>query len=252
LIKTLKDIKILGLAATAGALFLAAPLSSAHAENAFTAEQQKEIESLVKKYIAENPELILQSVKQYQEDQERKQMQSAQDNLKQYQSFFADKDLPMAGNPDGDVTVVEFFDYNCGYCKKAFEDVQTLVKEDKNLRVVLMDMPILSPSSQKMSEISLAAHKQGKYFEMHTALMDYRGSQSESAFLKLAEDIGLDMEKLKADMKSAEIQAAIAKTKQVAQALGIRGTPGFVVGEKLYPGYVGIEALRNAIKDTRS
>lgn len=252
MIKILKDMKILGLAATAGALLMTAPLSSAHAESAFTAEQQKEIESLVKKYISENPELILQSVKQYQEDQERKQMQSAQDNLKQYQSFFADKDLPMAGNPDGDVTVVEFFDYNCGYCKKAFEDIQKLVEEDKNLRVVLMDMPILSPSSQKMSEISLAAHKQGKYFEMHTALMDYRGSQSEAAFLKLAEDLGLDMEKLKADMKSAEIQAAIAKTKQVAQALGIRGTPGFVVGEQLYPGYVGIEALRNAVKDARS
>ncbi len=231
---------------------LFAPIDNAKAEKSLSSTQKKEIESIVKQVISDNPELILNSVRKYQEDQERKVAQSAEENLKEYKSFFAKKDLPMVGNPDGDVTIVEFFDFNCGYCKKAFEDIQKIISEDKNIRIVFMDMPILSPTSSKMANIALAANKQGKYFEMHKALMDYRGSQNDEAFFKLAEKTGLDIKKLKEDMKSADIQAFISKSKSIAQSLGIRGTPGFVIGEKVYPGYIGIDAMRKAVKKARA
>jgi len=230
---------------------LFAPINNAKAEEAITSAQKKEIETIVKQVISDNPELILNSVRKFQENQELKAAQSAEENLKDYKEFFAKKDLPMVGNPDGDVTIVEFFDFNCGYCKKAFEDVQKIIEEDKNVRIVFMDMPILSPTSSKMANIGLAAHKQGKYFEMHKALMDYRGSQTDEAFFKLAEKLGLDMNKLKEDMESADIQAFITKSKTMAQSLGIRGTPGFIIGEKVYPGYIGIDAMRKAVKEAR-
>jgi len=230
---------------------LFAPINNAKAEEVITSAQKKEIENIVKQVISDNPELILNSVRKFQENQELKAAQSAEENLKDYKEFFAKKDLPMVGNPDGDVTIVEFFDFNCGYCKKAFEDVQKINNEDKNVRIVFMDMPILSPTSSKMASISLAAHKQGKYFEMHKDLMDYRGSQTDEAFFKLAEKLGLDMNKLKEDMKSADVQAFITKSKAMAQSLGIRGTPGFIIGEKVYPGYIGIDAMRKAVKEAR-
>ncbi len=251
LIISYKKIKFLALTAGVSMAVLFAPINNASATEGFTPAQKKEIESIVKQAIADNPELILDSVRRYQEDQERKIAQNATNNLKGYKDFFSKKDLPIAGNPDGDVTVVEFFDFNCGYCKKAFEDVQKIINEDKNVRIVFMDLPILSPSSSKMANIALAAHKQGKYFEMHKALMEYRGSQNEEAFLKLAEKLGLDMKKLKEDMKSADVQSFIAKSKSMAQSLGIRGTPGFIIGDKIYPGYIGMAAMREAVKTAR-
>ncbi len=246
----LKKIRFTALAAASCMTVFGVQMHSAHAAG-FTSEQKQEVEALFKQFITDNPELILQSVKQYQEDQERKVMQSAQENLKEYQSYFAKKDLPMTGNPDGDVTIVEFFDFNCGYCKKAFEDVQTIIKDDKNVRIIFQDMPILSPSSAKMTNLALAAHKQGKYFEMHKALMDYRGSQNDAAFFKLAEELGLDMDQLKLDALGADVQASVTKSKDMAQALGIRGTPGFIIGNKVYPGYIGIEAMKKAVQEAR-
>lgn len=241
-------IKLLTLAASAAFLF--APLN-ANAQN-FTDEQKKELEAIFKQMIAENPQAILDSVEKYRLDQEKKQQQTAEENLKEYIEFFKSNDLPLAGNPEGDVTVVEYFDYNCGYCRKAFADIQTIINQDSNVRVILQEMPILSPSSTKMATYALAALRQDKYFEMHTALMDYKGSQNDEAYLKLAEKIGLDIEKLKADAASAEVQAEINKTKEMARNLGIRGTPGFIIGEKIYPGYIGTDGLRRAIKEARA
>ncbi len=230
---------------------LCAPMHDARAE-AFNPEQVKELESLFKKFLSENPELILKSVDDFRVSEEKKTQQSAQENLANYAEYFADNGLPIAGNPDGDVTLIEYFDYNCGYCRKAYADVMTLLKEDKNLRVVFQEMPILSPSSKIMAEYAMAAHEQGKYFEMHQALMDYRGGQGDEAYIKLATDLGLDIEKLKADAKSASISASIDKSSSMAKDLGIRGTPGFVIGNEIYPGYIGIDSLRKAVEKARS
>ena len=218
----------------------------------FSEEQTKELEVIFKKFLADNPEDILNSVENFRTSQEKQAQQSTKENLVKYKEYFADKTLPMAGNPDGDVTVVEYFDYNCGYCRKAFADLKTLIGEDKNLRVVFQEMPILSPTSQTMAKMSLAAHKQGKYFEMHQALMDYKGSQSSDAYDKVAEKVGVDVAKLNADAKTDEIEASIKKSAGMGRDLGIRGTPGFVIGDEIYPGYIGLDGLKKAIADARA
>ena len=225
--------------------------AQADTQSSFTAEQKAELETIFRQFVSDNPQLIMETVQKHVEDREQKAMMDAQESLKEYQKIFSDKDMPMAGNPDGDVTVVEFFDYNCGYCKKAFSDIMKLLDEDKNIRIVFQDLPILSPTSQQMAELSLAANKQGKYFEFHKALMEYRGTQSEEAFLKLAEGVGLDTKKLEQDAKSAEVQKEISQIKEMSQVLGIRGTPGFVVGDKIYPGYIGPKGLGEVVKKAR-
>ncbi len=247
----IRKIKFLALTVGTCAAALFAPAHNVQAQ-AFTAEQKQELETLFKQFLADNPEDILNSVNNYRIVKEKESQQSAQENLKQYESYYKRSDLPMAGNPDGDVTVVEYFDYNCGYCRKAFEDIVTLLNEDKNLRVIFQELPILSPSSQTMATLSMAAHKQGKYFEMHKALMDYRGTQNEAAYNKVAKEAGIDVEQMNKDAKSEEILSAIAKSSEMARNLGIRGTPGFVIGDKVYPGYIGLDGLRDAIKEARS
>ena len=249
--KTMKNFKFLALTMGVCSAALFAPVHDARAD-AFTPEQVKELESLFKKFLAENPESILKSVDDFRVTEEKKTQQSAQENLANYAEYFADKGLPTAGNPDGDVTLVEYFDYNCGYCRKAYADVMALLKEDANLRVVFQEMPILSPSSKIMAGYAMAAHEQGKYFEMHQALMDYRGGQGDEAYMKLAKGLGLDVEKLKVDAKSSSISASIDKSSAMARDLGIRGTPGFVVGNEIYPGYIGLDSLRKAVEKARS
>lgn len=237
---------------TAGVCFAAlAPFSHAKAE-AFTDAQKTELEKLFKEFLADNPQAILDSVDNYRADQERRTQQSAQEKLQDYQDYFQKADLPVAGNPNGDVTVVEYFDYNCGYCKRAFEDIQKIIAADSNVRVVFQEMPILSVSSIKMAKYAMAAHEQGKYFEMHTALMNHRGPQSDEAFIGLASNLGLDTEKLKADAESEAIKSSIDKSIDMARQLGIRGTPGFVIDDKIHAGYIGFDRMKSAINEARA
>jgi len=219
---------------------------------AFTDEQKAELEVLFKDYIMNNPQVMIDSVEKYKVDQEAKSKETAQEALAGKKEYFAKKDLPMAGNPDGDVTIVEFFDFNCGYCHKAFEDVVKLLEEDKNVRIVFQEMPILSPASMMMARMAYAAHKQGKYFEMHSALMNHRGGQTEEILMGLAKDIGLDMEKFKADMDSQDALVSIQDTTKIANDLGIRGTPGFIIGDEIFPGYIGMDGLKNAVAKARA
>ncbi|MGH1403850.1 MAG: DsbA family protein [Alphaproteobacteria bacterium] len=246
----IRNWKFAVLAAGTCAMALVGSANLAKAES-FTPEQKQELQEIFKEFLYENPEIILEAVDRFRANQEKKSRQSAQENLEQYKEYFAQSDLPMAGNPDGDVTIVEFFDYNCGYCRKAFADLVKLIEEDSNVRVVFQEMPILSPASRKMAMISLAAHQQGKYFEMHKALMDYKGNQGDEAFYKVAEGLGLDVEKLKADVESPAMAANIKKFLERGQSLGIRGTPGFVVGDKVFPGYIGLKGLRDAVATAR-
>lgn len=236
------------LAAAVLCLSFSAP---AHAD-AFTPDQKKELESLFKDYIRNNPDLILESVQAYQIKEEERRQQGAEANLKEYKDKLTQgQDLPFTGNPDGDVTIVEFFDYNCGYCKKAYEDLIKILAEDSNVKVVFIDMPILSESSRLMAKLSMAAQSQGKYFEAHKALMEYRGTQNEEAFLNVMKDHGIDIEKVKAEKDSPDIDAALGRYLKIANDLNIRGTPGFIVGDQLMPGYIGLEGMKRAIDETR-
>ncbi|NQW10214.1 MAG: DsbA family protein [Alphaproteobacteria bacterium] len=158
---------------------------------------------------------------------------------------------PTIGNPDGDVTIVEFFDYQCGYCKSVMEPLMELVAKDGNIRLVLKEFPILGPASQVAARASLAAAKQGKYDVFHLDLMRLRGRLTEGAIYQVAREAGLDLDILKADMASPAIQAQIQKTYQLAQALQIQGTPAFTIGERLIPGAISQEQMVELVAKVR-
>ena len=143
---------------------------------------------------------------------------------------------PVVGNVKGDVPVIEFFDYNCGYCKKAFTDVAQLMDKDKKVRVILKEFPILAKGSEEASRVALAAKMQGKYWEFHRAMLESQGQANEAAALRVAEKLGLDMARLKKDMASPEVKKEIDDTRQLATKMGIQGTPHFIVGDRIIPG----------------
>jgi len=218
----------------------------------FSDAQRVEIKKMFDEYLATSGEAVLQSVNKYQADLESKDRAEAEVKAKTFIESLGDtKDMPMAGNPDGDITIVEFFDYNCGYCHKALTEIQSLLKDDKNVKVIFMEMPILGPSSLVAAQWSLAAQKQDKYFDYHQAIMGFDGPKDDASMEKLAGEVGLDVEKLKKDKDSAEIKKSIETKIQQAQDLGIRGTPGFIVAGQLFPGYIPAAQMKEIIAEAR-
>jgi protein-disulfide isomerase len=233
-------------------LMMAALVLPTGAKAEMTAEQKTEVEALVKQYILEHGELLIESVNKFQQKQEAEASKASEGKAKELLAALKDdKQVAVVGNPKGDVTVVEFFDYNCGYCKKAFEEVQSLVKDDKNVKIVLYDMPILGPESVIAAKWSLAAKKQDKYWEFHKALMAHQGGKDDDTLKKLATDAGLDAEKLAKDKDAPEIETEIQKHLKVAKELGIQGTPGFLIEEKVFRGYIPYDAMKATIKEIR-
>jgi protein-disulfide isomerase len=209
-----------------------------------------EIEKIIKNYIMENPLVIMQSVEQYQREQSS--AQQGQALTKHYRTLFKNDNDPVMGNPNGDVTIIEFFDYNCGYCKRAFSGVQALLKEDTNIRFIFKEFPILGPSSELAAKWALAAQKQGKYTPFHIALMEGRGKIDEAKLVKIAESMGLDINRMKQDANSAEIKDTIQKNRDVARALNINGTPGFIIGDQVIPGAVSVDKMKELVKAKRA
>jgi protein-disulfide isomerase len=210
---------------------------NAAAKSSFTAEQQAEIGAIVKSYLMSNPDIMVEvqaALEAKQEKEQAAKMQIAiKENAKElYQSVSA----PIAGNPKGDVTIIEFFDYNCGYCKKALPDLAAVIEKDKNVKIILKEFPILSKGSEETAKVALAARMQGKYWEFHRAMMEAPGQANEAVALKVGEKVGLDMPRLKKDMASAEVKKEIEDTRKLAQKMGIQGTPHFLVGERVVPG----------------
>jgi protein-disulfide isomerase len=149
------------------------------------------------------------------------------------------------------VTLVEFFDYRCPYCKQVAPAIASLLGEDKKLRIVYKEFPVLGPESVTASRAALASRKQGKYEALHRVLMDMKGQINDAAIFSAAKSVGLDIEKLKRDMQAPEIDAMLQANQQLAAALDIHGTPGFVIGDEVVPGAVGIDALRQMIAAVR-
>jgi len=207
----------------------------------------------VRDFLMQNPEVLREALQELERKERARQAQATQDTIKaQAASLFrAEGDL-VIGNPQGDVTLVEFMDYNCGYCKRSLADVMKLVEADKNVRVVIKEFPILGPSSVTASRAALASAKQGKYKELHMALMSHKGALTDEAIFELAKSAGLDVDRLKADMNDAGVAARIEQNHQIASALGIDGTPAFVIDQQLIPGALGFEALAAAVGDVRA
>ncbi|RED51993.1 DsbA family protein [Aestuariispira insulae] len=240
----------LGAAMTAG-ISLPAAIAPAHADS-FSNQQRSEIEQMIRDYLLEHPEIVIEAAMKHraaQEEAERVQQAGA---LKGAAAFFANaKDFPRTGNAEGDVQMVEFFDYQCGYCKKVFPQVMDIMEEDGKLDVVMVEFPVLGPVSEYAAKAALAARNQGKYMEYHVALMGYRGRLSEKVILETAEEVGLDADQLQKDMASDEISSHIARNQELASALGIRGTPAFLIGSELAPGAIDKAAMEEMIANAR-
>lgn len=225
----------------------------APAAGGLTDAEVAEIETTVRTYLMREPQIMRDVFQALEVKEEQEQA----DKLKSFMAENADAlhggtEGLVLGNPDGDVTLVEFFDYNCGYCKRALGDLMTLLDTDSNLKVVMKEFPILSPGSREAAQVSLAVAKQGdKYRDFHAQLMQTPGQVNMSKAMRLADELGLDMEQLKADIASEETEAELNATMELAQAIGIRGTPAYVIGDELVPGAIGLDNLRSMIQQLR-
>jgi protein-disulfide isomerase len=216
----------------------ATPGSATPQAGPFSAEQKAAIEKIIKDYLLANPEVMMDVQNALEAKMETLQAEKLKLALKESAGeIFHRPNAPTAGNPKGDVTVVEFFDYNCGYCKRAFGDIAKLVEKDPKVKVVFKELPILSKSSEEAAKVALAARAQGKYWEVHRTLIGLRGEVNEATALRAVEKLGgLDVAKLKKDMDSPEVKAEIETVRNLAQKMGINGTPHFLVGDRAIAG----------------
>ena len=206
-------------------------------EGGISPAQRLQIEAIVKNYLLKNPEVLMEAQSALEAKMDKIQAERTAAAIKlNAKEIFRPAASPVVGNAKGDVTVIEFFDYNCPYCKKAFQEVAQLVEKDKQVKLILKEFPILSKGSEEAAKVALAAKLQGKYWEVHRALNEAQGQSNEASALRVAEKLGLDMAKLKRDMASAEVKKEIDETRALAMKLGIQGTPHFLVGDRVIPG----------------
>jgi len=241
-------------AACAALLALAVPQASRADE--FSAPQKSEIERIVRGYLIEHPEVLQEAMSELEKRQtaaeSEKHKSAVKDNA---QNLFSSARQVVLGNPDGNVTFVEFFDYNCGYCKRAMTDMLTLLKDDPKLKVVLKEFPVLGPGSVEAAQVATAVRMQDKsgkkYLDFHQKLLGGRGQADKAHALAAAKDAGLNMAQLEKDMASPEVKASLQEAFKLAEALGLNGTPSYVIGSEVVIGAVGLPALQEKINNAR-
>ena len=212
----------------------------------------RESPELVLEIIRDNPEVVTQAVAILQERERAQQAQAAQAALATHRDALFSQPGPMLGNPDGDVTIVEFFDYNCVHCRRSSRVLHDLLEADDQIRVVLREWPILGEGSRFAARASLAAGQQDQYQAFHRALMDLPGEATEASVISTARTLGLDVSKLRRDMAAPEVDAHLERSDQLARALRLTGTPAFVVGNTLVPGFTSLERLQDLVQQSRS
>ena len=210
------------------------------------AEDRQEILRVIENYIKANPEILRDALVALASREEAERQRAG------IQLVRDDKGDPVMGNPDGQVTIYEFSDYNCGYCKRAFGTIQSLININRDVRLVVKEFPILSQSSMTAAKAGIAAQKQGKFEAFHVAMMTYRGPVSETSIADAAHSAGIDLNQFARDMDSAETRQIIDRTRAAATALGINGTPGFVIGDTIIPGVIEAKQLQAVIDDVRA
>ena len=223
------------------------------AESAFTDAQRTHLNKIIEQYIFDHPKVILQSIQSMQARQKAAKEAEAAAALKERkQDLEADPDDPVMGNPTGAITMVEFFDYRCGYCKRVFPTVMKVLNDNPSVRYVIKEFPILGPESVTASRASLAVWRtqKAKYGAFHAAVMDLRGGIPEAKILSVATQLGIDAKQLKKDMADPEIDRILEKNYQLAQALNINGTPAFVIGGKLVPGAIDAATMNRMIVES--
>tara|TARA_Y100001936_G_scaffold124220_1_gene121523 strand:- start:8271 stop:8954 length:684 start_codon:yes stop_codon:yes gene_type:complete len=215
-----------------------------HAQEGFSKE---DIEDMIYEYIMENPEIILESVDNLRKKMEASSIESDNFLKDEFDTFANDNNIPNFGDPNAKVIIIEFVDYNCGYCKKSLDAITRLLNSELSLKISFRDYPILSASSKFAAKAALAAKKQGKYFELHSELLNVKGNLSEEKILEIAKNIDIDVAKLKIDMEDPEIAVIIQNNENLAKKLNIRGTPTFIINGKLYAGALEFDKLRALI-----
>ena len=238
----------------AALLALAVPQASRAEE--FSAPQKSEIERIVRDYLIAHPEVLQESMAELEKRQTAAEAEKHKSAVKDHaQNLFNSPRQVVLGNPDGNVTFVDFFDYNCGYCKRAMLDMLTLMKSDPKLKVVLKEFPVLGPGSVEAAQVAVAVRMQDKsgkkYLEFHQKLLGGRGQADKAHALAAAKDAGLNMVQLEKDLASPEIKASLTEAFKLAEALGLNGTPSYVIGSDVVIGAVGLPALQEKISNAR-
>ena len=223
--------------------------------NVTQAQQSKDdIEKIIREYLLKNPEIIQEAIMELRKKQEDAQNAGRSKAIETHktQIFESPRDVVL-GNPKGNVTLVEFFDYNCGYCKRAVNDIAELLKSDPNLKIVLKELPILSEGSVEAARIAIAVRMQdpSKYWAFHRVLMSAKGEANGIQALNAAKQAGLDIERIKKDISNPEVDATLKGVQELAQALAIGGTPSYVLGDQLIPGALPHAQLTAAIAQVR-
>jgi protein-disulfide isomerase len=230
--------------ALAVAFVSGAPIGTTAAAE-FTPSQRQAVEGIIHDYLMQNPDVLIEALRAA-EDAKSKQVLS-----ERHHEIFDDPATPVGGNPQGDVALVEFFDYRCPYCKQVEPTLETLLRKDPKIRFVYKEMPVLGPSSVVAAHAALAARLQGKYEAFHNAMMAAKGQISDDVVYNVAGSVGLDVDRLKRDMESPEIDQAVKANLALAEALDIRGTPGFIIGNHIIPGAIDLDALKDLIAESR-
>ena len=212
-----------------------------------------QVNQAISQYLKDHPDEVMAALQAAQAQAEQQKQVAATQALDDgYAEIFHNAADPVIGNPAGDVTVVEFFDYRCPYCKRVTDSLVSLIESDANVRIVFKEFPILGPDSLVAAKLALAAHKQGKYREVHEAFMAHKGSFEKSALIELAASVGADPAKLAADMEDPAIAARFQANDALAAKLGITGTPGFIFGRQLVPGAISLDDMKKLVSDARA
>jgi protein-disulfide isomerase len=231
-------------------------LAPARAES-FSADQRSEIERIVKEYLLSHPDLLQDVMNELEKRQAAADAEKHRSAITQYSdAIFNSARQVTLGNPQGDVTVVEFFDYNCGYCKRALNDMMELLKNDSRLKFVLKEFPVLGEGSVQAAQVAAAVRMQDKnggkkYLEFHQKLLGGRGQADRARALAVAKETGFDVARLEKDAAGDEVKAQLEESLKLAEALGLNGTPSYVIGNDVVIGAVGLNSLREKINTAR-
>ncbi len=240
----------------AAAMFLASPAATLAQAQTFSADQRQEIEGIIKNYLLQHPDVMQDVMTELEKHQQAAEVEKHRAAVVENNAtLFSSPHQVVLGNPHGNVTMVEFFDYNCAFCKRALSDMLDLLKTDPNLKFVLKEFPVLGEGSVEAARVAVAARMQDatgkKYIEFHQKLLGGRGAADKARALAVAKDVGFDMARLEKDMTSDEVKKTIDENMKLADALGVNGTPSYVVGDEVVVGAVGLDALKEKIAAER-
>jgi protein-disulfide isomerase len=235
---------------------LALPLATTTRAQTITPAQRGEIETIIREYLLKNPELLQDVMNELEKRQLAAEAEKHRKAVKDYASIIFNSPRQVTiGNPQGDVTVVEFFDYNCGYCKRAMTDMLDLIKADNKLKFVLKEFPVLGEGSMQAAQVAAAVRMQDKtgkkYLDFHQKLLTGRGQADKARALAVAKEVGLDVARIEKDMAGEEVKAQIEESMKIAEALGLNGTPSYVVGSDVVIGAVGLKTLKEKVNSAR-